>query len=453
MQRFYLVIFNKIYNCFTRHLNAQLKNYIVVLSVLILTSIQFFDGGKVNYQNREIIHAIILIIITLFSINGELRPVKWNKWVYYSFFIFGIGVLLIQLLHKTGNGLFIFAIELIILFPGLYFVWINRGDFNTLFNILSVSLIFEGVLNFVFCFLLSEQGKAFVVVNRFAGNAGGPNQFAVVGVGIFIAGIYTFFAYPNKLYGCIASPAGIGIGVSYVILSASRTAMLAEIVCVFASAIFILKTKILKKERSIAHLSYAILSVIILLLVVFMGTQFDNFYLRSVHNQQAISEDTVIDNENISSSIPEQNTTNILNRFSVDGDADALSNLSNGRFRVWKKMLHNIKPWGSPGYEFGEDNNTEAPFPAHNNFIEYLFRCGYIVGFIYLIHFIIVGICGLKLLFSRKCTENHLLFCIMCIGAFSVYAMLEVVYLPFIYTVSWIYYLSLSPVMCDRDPN
>lgn len=452
MQRFYAGILNPIYKHFTCRIDRGTRFALVFFFIALMNGILIFDKNPAETHNfqREIIVSVLILLITVFSVNGELKPIKWNTAVFCPFLLFGFSILAVSFIHSTG--LVLLAVEYIVLLPALYFVWINRGDMHVLFSTISLTVVFEGILDLVYCFILSEQAHAFVYVDRYAGNAGGPNQFGEIGVAIMIAGLFILVTYRTDLIGCILSSAGIGIGVSFVILSGSRTSMLAEMVCVLSVVLYGIKLIALRKDFTKEHLSRLVIALLLAAVVLFIGLQLDNIYYKSLQRQNedvsvsALNDSfaTIVGTVAETGQPEEQNATSITDRFGFHGD---INSYSSGRIALWKLYIDNFAPLGKD--DFWEPGNPEGKihiFPAHNNIIEYTYRCGYVTGAVYLVLYIIIGVAGLRLLFGSKHTEYYKIFCIMCIGAFSVNALIEWAALLTKPTIC-MYYLSLAPIM------
>ena len=468
MQKVYANLFNLI------KLRKKVSYILIVISIALIFGILFFDRnlGEAHTDIRELSIAIIIMFLAAVSVVKETDQIRWNRIIYYPFVLFGIGIIAISCIHKTG--LLILAIELIILLPGLYYIWINRGDIRLLYDIIAETIIIEGFITFLYCFVLSLQAKAFIVNNRYAGFAAGPNQLGEMGTAIFIAGLYILITYKKDSFAtCILSSTGIAVGICYVLLSACRTAMVADFVSLLAAVIYAIK---LERSESVLRMDCVLqlaFTVILTAIIIFAGMQLDNIQFSQAQKSDAVpssrSDDysvalVVLDSYGRSentvsvSSITttagvdavktkyteDENSVSITDRFKYKGDINALSA---NRVSLWLLYIDNLSAWGNDDYyELGKDNSDKLYlYPAHNNVIEYTYRCGYLVGFVYLILYIAIGIEGLKLLFGRKHIEPYLVFCIMCIGAFSVYALIEWSHI-LVRPMTVMYYLSLAPV-------
>ena len=456
MQRLYSYIFNCIYKHFTCHINEHLRMILVSVCIALMTGILLFNRtGELNDAKHEMITAILILLIIVFSISGDLRQLEWNKAVFYPFVLFGLSIVAVSFIHRTG--LILLAIEFIFLLPALYYVWMNSGRIAVYYNIVSISVVLEGIISLVFCFLLSEQGQAFVVDDRYAGFSGGPNQLGEIGVAILIAGLYVFFIKENGFPVWILSAAGIGTGISYAVISSCRTAMLAELVCISSAVIYSIKLHIIKREYTRTFLAQTAITILLSAGVIYIGLQLDNINYENLQMQNTSGSMIELSRTPVNDPITvvayaqteEQNSIGLLDRFSYNGD---INSLSSGRIYLWKLYLENSAPLGKDDY-WEPSTNYEGKmftYPAHNNIVEYTYRCGYLSGAIYIILYIVIMIAGLKLLFKRTNSEYYLIFCIMCIGSFSIYALIE--WAAIITRVgTCMYYLSLAPIMLSAS--
>ena len=105
--------------------------------------------------------------------------------------------------------------------------------------------------------------------------------------------------------------------------------------------------------------------------------------------------------------------------------------------------------WGKP-YKVIKPKLKEAvEHRAHNNIVDYLYRCGYIVGGLYILFYVMQGITGLILLFSKAYRRPAFLYTVMIVGTYSVYAMLEISTLAFIRIIPCVYFLTIAPIIVD----
>ena len=413
--------------------------------------IYFFSHMKTHSGESQIVGSVLVIIMTTFSVDRELKPIKWNRATAYPMVLFGIGILLIGLIHKVGDGYMMYAIDLAIVFPAFYYVWANRDDHEVLFRHTSKAILLFGIISYCYCFFLSTRGELEFRGVRVQGYLSNPNYLGMLGIIVFISGGYLLIDNINSVKRALISSLGIGIGISYAFLAVSRTAMLSEITCLIVLTIFALKQYKMHALDSSKVWRVLLGASLIIVFTSFIGIKMDNI------NYSVIARNNTTQTTEEAAQTTEQNAQpdvdeieKLAERTNTDRDVEALSS---GRTGLWKIYLSNLSWLGKPKKEIVPLLSGYTDTRPHNNIIDYLYRCGYIVGGIYVIYYLTQGISGLILLFSRKYTRTALCFSVMIIGTYSIYAMLEVCTLAFIRCVPCIYFISIAPIIAKSSED
>lgn len=436
MQKVYATIFNKVYRM-TSGWSEGTRIVCLFFCCAFLVWQFFFGPDSLEGVEMGAKGLIITLLMLVFSINGKMSPFKWNRAVYYPMILFGLGILIINQLHSVGEGFVLYGIDLIFVFPAFYYVWNCRGDHETLYRIISSVLLISGIISFCFCLILAFKGNLIVDGARVSGHKTNPNYLGMMGVVILISGLYLLFEYHEKKLLVITTSAGIGIGISYLIISVSRTSMIAAIVCILALLIFSLKRRRLGicslRNKKMLALTVAVTIGIFITL----GTNLNDI------NQSSLQENNQgVETEEQTSETDESEA--VAERLGAEGKT--ADRFSSGRISIWKVYYDNITMLGKPITEIKDDLEGLTETRAHNNFLEYYYRCGYIVGTIYLLFFITMGISGLRYLFGKNYFRPKDLFVVMCIGTYAVFSMLEITMLPFIRIIPCIYFLTIAPI-------
>lgn len=439
MQNVYATVFNIVYKL-TSHINERTRNGCLFICSMLLFCLYFFDLKYYEGIGIEAKGLIIVLLMLLFSINSEMKTFRWNRLTYYPMVMFGIGILIIGQLHYVGDTYVMYALDLILIFPALYYVWNSRGDHETLYNIISAALLVCGIISFCFCLVLAFRGELVVSETRVSGHKEHPNYLGMMGVSVLLSGVYLFAEFKRNA-NILLSAAGIGIGLSYVIISASRTSMIAACVCILTLLIFNAKGRRLGIHASKKSAMLIVAAVLIIGAFVALGMSLNDI------NQ------AVLQKNNQDVELDEQmNMTNeaetVANRLQAGGkNADSFSS---GRISIWKVYLQNTTMTGKPISEIQDELKGLAETRAHNNFLEYYYRFGYIVGTIYLVFFVAMGIAGLRILFGKDSCRPKDLYVVMIIGTYAVFSMLEIAMLPFIRIIPCIYFLTIAPILCSN---
>lgn len=447
MQKLYILLFNGIYRI-TGKIDERVRNAVVFLCCLLLTFIYFLWTGSLDASpgNIMIAGSAITAVLTIFSIKRPLAELRKNCLTYYSMVLFGVGILLIGQLHKVGDGYVMYALDLIFLFPALYFIWSNRGDHGTLYKMIAAGILLAGIISFMYCFYLASKGKLVIEYGRVTGFKRNANFLGMMGVAVMIGSIYLLLLLNHNWFTVLISSAGIGISLTYTLLSVTRTAMLTEIGCGIVYFAFLLKMVrcgSIRKKRAVSVIAVMILTAAA---TTYFGMQLDDIHYDAVSAMNSVeetAEDSVSPVQQDSSVKSEE-----LNTFTERNDTSAgINSYSSGRINIWRIYAENITPFGMPLSNISEELSEASEIRAHNNILEYCYRCGYLVGSLYVIFYIAAAVIGLKMLFSRRYDRPEDAFLIMVIGGYSVYAMLEISTLPFMRVIPCLFFLTIAPII------
>lgn len=439
LQRLYIKLFNNTYK-YTSRLSKRTRDGVVFLCIAIFIAICFF--GKFNLESnstRTMIYGTIsIIVMTVFSVKGEAQSIEWSRLIYYALFFFGTGIILVNLHHPVGAGYLIYALDLTIFYPALYFVWANRRDYDSLYSIVSLTILILGLTTFLYCFFLAATGNLGMDGFRVKGHKTSPNYLGMIGAVMVIAGLYLIFKEQHKRIIFALSSIGIGAGLSLIINAVSRTSMLTASASILEYFIFSIKKG--KAEKRGTHL---ILLVLIAISVMVIGIKMDNLNQKMNSRNERATVDTTREK-----TIEKTEIENVSERILP---TEKKHDYSSGRLKIWSIYLENISLFGQPFEKIeGELKATAVETRAHNNFLEYLFRCGILVGVLYVIYFIATCLKALSFLMKRERIEPEYVFVVMITSAYAINAMLEIATLPFTRVIPYIYFLSAAPLLCKQ---
>ena len=450
MQKIYAFVFNIIYKEIIK-IDERIRTDIVFLCGLFLISIYFFWPRSIDKipGNIMLVGSIVISVMIVFSINKSMKMIRWNNNIYYPFTLFGLGILLIGMLHSVGDGYVLYALDLSILFPALYFVWNNRGDHDTLYKLLSFGVLIEGIISYLYCFYLASKGALAIEDGRVAGYKWNVNYLAMLGVVILLCSLYLLLIMSHNKACIIAASLGVGIGIAYAIISVSRTAMLTELVCITVFMVFLVKMVRAGSMNLRCAIPILVLALIIAGIAVFAGMQLNDIHYRAVHaaeTSETPPPEATTEDVTEPQALPAEETDEvnaISERINSSGDADSYSS---GRVVIWKIYLSHSTMLGRPFKELEPDLAYAAETRAHNNIVEYFYRCGFLVGGIYVIFFFAAMFTGIKMFFSKTYYQPMDAFLVMVIGAYSIYAMLEISTLPFMRIIPYLFFMTIAPI-------
>lgn len=410
---------------------------------LLLEAIYFFDLGYSEDAQKVMLYGSALtLLIAVFSIDSEAKPVSLNRWTSIPLGLFAIGVIVISFLHPVGDGYVFFAADILLLFPFLHFVLISGNGAKRLNRVIALSTAAEGVLSYLYCAWLSFHGELKIGGTRIMGHTTNPNFLGALGLIMLMAGLYLLLDGSNTAADILAA-ASVGGGVYFMIGAVCRTALLSTTGCILVMLVFVIKRKVhgQGQKKSLARIA-VILAVAV---VVFgFGMKLNDISFSHMEKsgteavQQGDSEEAV------------DETEALQHRITPDDNVDSFSS---GRVALWKLYIDNFSMTGKDLAVLKEQDPDRVEWRAHNNFIDYIFRFGYIVGSFYALFYIAAGVLGLGVLFSKnRCTEEDFLL-VECIGCYALYAVIEIATLPFMRCVPCLFFILTAPVMMKRVEN
>lgn len=455
MQKLYITIFNGIYSI-TGKIDERVRNAIVFLSCLLLTAIYFFWSKSMDASPGIIMitGSAITAVMTVFSIKGPMVKVRKNYLPYFSMVLFGVGILLIGQLHQVGDGYVMYALDLIFLFPALYFIWNSRGDHDTLYKMIAAGILLAGIISFMYCFYLASKGELVIENGRLNAYKRNANFLGMMGVDVIIGSTYLLLLLNQSWLAVLLSSAGIGIGLTYILLSVSRTAMLTVLGCGLVGFVFLFKMircGSMRKKRAIPLVAVMILTAAV---TTYFGTQLDDIHynaVNAINSAEEAAEQTATESASPEQQGPSGESEGLNTITERIDTSEGINSYSSGRINIWRIYLIYITPFGKPFSNISGDLSSQSETRAHNNILEYCYRCGYVVGSLYVIFYIATAFIGLKMLFSGRYDRPEDAFLIMVIGAYSVYAMLEISTLPFMRVIPCLFFLTIAPVMKKAD--
>ena len=458
MQTVYAYIINKIY-CVTRHIDERTRNAIIQVAMLFFACMFALRPSSDDIGNRMVLCSAVLIVILTMSINGNVQRVKWEKTILYPMVLFGIGIVAIGQLHYIGNGYMMYAMQLVFIMPVYYLVWISRGDYETLYDRVAIAFAYAGIIFFIYNFILATRGEFIIALgDRAAGSTNNPNFLGMIGLTMTIAAQYLSLRTKNWRQAA-AFAISSGLGISLIIESASRAAMLSLIGSTIVLAIFAFRTRAQAEKGIYGKPIVLIICFIVLLVSLFAGLQIDDVQLRASQNTPdasniktaAVFDELVLTEIATEASEEETTPSDLDGLFSRLDDQDDINTFSSGRLAIWKTYLPYMNMLGNNYKQFKKEHPEFREPRAHNNFIDYAFRCGIPVAVLYLVFYMAIGIKALYWLISKKDRCAVRFYAIAIVGTYALYAMVEIATMTFIRAIPCLFFLLIAPLMSEGD--
>ena len=448
LQYSYMIILNLFFR-FLSKLSEKLRNAILWISVFALIGNYFIRESvftlkyKFTFSTTQwtILCTFLLLIIILFSIKEPLKILKINaknKVFVLFYFITPILIIISSFDHKIGNGVRPFALAMLIVFPCLYFVWSNRGDYHTLFNMISWALVVFGtillIVNVAYFFWHIEDFdiSAYSYI-RYVGIFTNPNIFGLTTVAIFTGAFYLLYTAQRNIKAFL-----IIIMILYfmmVLLSGSRTSLLAIVAQIIVLLIFVYKSKHDKKKylkKKTKKIILVCASIVIIIPIVLS--------ILSMSNVISYNDNSLIKIPlSIQRLLPNNNLT--------------INELSSGRIAFWLEYLKEITLIGKDPNKHHVIVDGLEVYGAHNTTIEVAYRSGILAGIsitILLFSTLPFLLRGVKR--SRERCKSLLFSCMAIIAYFPPF-IIEVPFSPFHSFSSYIlcFYIAIGPLMFKKE--
>ena len=423
----YIYLLNILYK-YTKKIPSYIRNIIIDISCAYLIYYKLASYGNNDPFLYSFKHWLLwflisfagLIIasndrkITKFSANNKLILIKCILliFIFISFIINKIGFGMDKINGYDGQFVMMFFISIFI-FPPFYIIWNNRKDYEYIFDRLAICCSIFCFLYFFNMFKLACDGyELFLTEHFFVGSTYNSNFLGEIGALGSMSSLYLIYRFQNKNIFLILNCFIFSIGLKFILASNTRTALLGLFFCILSFIIFLIinnKKKLLLRIIVILFFSTIVTKLLFNVIVT--------IYINVTHSN--------IDNSLI-----------LMNKF---------SDISSGRFDIWKNYIKHINLFGNNNAILLDDFNTtdlSKIYDAHNNILHITFRFGIFSGIIYSVFLFYIGINTIKILFLQKCHKPYHLFVILCVLMFASYACFEVATTIFLKQVPLLFYFS-----------
>lgn len=404
VQSVYACILNIIYKV-TIKISANVRNRIIQVSLIfyagwiILMRSNPVTKVSINSYDAGIVLGATILVITVFSVNKPLQRIKWNKSICFFYYMTGILMFISCLINETGTGHRIMIIEWLFLFPMLYYVWSNRGDYSVLFETVAKAFCYVGIIYAVILLLVFPKELYSTVNGAYIGSTSNPNTLALVVCSSVIAGLYLYITKKSKAIPLITVCMGTGI----VIMAESRTALLSICVSILSILVFTVYDRL--KTRELIY-SKKIILIVICIGCICISVPIVEYLFDIV--RAALAE-----------------SNGMMGKLQKGGNLNAISS---GRIDLWAYCIDNSRLLGN---DVGDSISFASTnyWGAHNSIIEMMYRYGVLAGVSYIGVWVTAFIGSIKGFIHSSYEKG--MFNIIILPAFFIMAMLEIVFKPF----------------------
>lgn len=404
-----------------------------------------------NHTAKQLMGCIFLLILIIFSLDRVPQKVRWNKWIMYPMIICGIWMVVISFIHPVGSGYRAFAVMLIIVYPCLFFVWNNRGDYEKLFDPLARAVCLTGVLFFLSSFFIAAKGMLVIdYYNRCSGLFENANMFSMVGMVSTCGALYLIVKNRGLNYHFFFYCIALGSGIAIVLMGQSRISIIVCIMNILVTLFFHYRYSE-KSELSVIVLKLFcvvgfIVTMVLLSQLCFLIEQSAKEKAIEAASENAVE---VVDPNALPPDVViEQQSA--LDRFDFSGNT-TLDTFTAGRYRIWQGYFQFLNLTGNDFSKADWEVLTQKTVVhAHNNFIEMAYRFGVPLGILFIFIEVVACIKALQYLFINRQKRIVLLLPLLFIVVFLFESMFDIATLPFERDAPFYFYMALIP-MADMN--
>lgn len=443
--------------------------YFVLFFVGLLYAASILDG--VHLLIKCVVGAGQMGLIILFTVNGTVQPVKWNKPIAIMWF--GMGLL------QLASGIFVsleylpMAMIWLVAFPVLFLVWNNRRDYIVLFREVAIA----GNICFVF---LSVTSVVFYPMNvlQYGGFVNNPNGMGQWITFAFPLIVFLHYQEKNSQIKKWLYRAELALILLLCFASKGRTAIL-TVGLMFA---VLLVLRLVSNKNDFAYYARQGGKFLLCAALVWAVCLAVNLIPQAAANANVQPEpstiETTLPSEDTSESSEQtleseetdptqeqmltvpaaQQTgvgamiTNFINRMlGLDKTGTSLEDYSSGRIGIWVGALEAMNLLGHPSREhIVTYRNGDVGSNVHNVILQWCYDNGLVAGLLFTIMMIWAGILFVKRSLRKDNLSGINSYMLIVHAGFVCTAMFASVNLPFLYLISFLYYLSFA-VLFDSE--
>lgn len=494
MQTIFLVVL-KPFEGLARVMSERVKNFLISASFFGIMVIIYLEHTNitslilqrlplpsiVKYVFFDLLGCLLMAVVAICSIKGPLQRKRCNALMT----LLWTGMCVFFIVSAIVTSLDWAAISIIfsLVFPCVYFIWNNRGDYGTLFRLLTKGLVMFNLVFFVLSVLFSPiTGSQYRALFT---NANSLGQYLTCTIPLFMmnytlawhkwdqkpraaAPVRPDWRRPGTLvkyavFVCrdhkelVPSLLGLGTSVALIVFSRSRTALLAAAVSFVLW--FVLHYIVAHwgegfkaiALRALKQILPMILAAVICVPGTFWlvkGSTYAVYYYAAVNN--LLPEGYEYLDPRLSGAKLDDALEAAMDRLNTDGkNADQVTT---HRTLIWEAFAKRAEPFGHErGKIYVHDYGIAAT--AHNCLIQILYDSGF---FTVLFYFAINVASGFRALFyylRRRKSDPYAIFPVLLMPGYLVTSLLASSYPPFAYSIALVYWLVQAPLFEKKLPE
>jgi len=429
VQSSYKTLMNYVYNHAIKKIPVIIRD-ILIQTVFFVFALYFVAFRSERYyvmlmDEQDLCHfiaAVLFLLVAVLSMHEEVTIVPWRRSLVIPYYALALGLVGIGLMHPIGAGYGFFGLVLLSAYPCLYIAWNNRGDYEELFDKIAIAFIIVGSIYFMWFSYADFTDTEIIVDGRHEGGLFNANFLSFLGVNLSCVALYYLYRCIEKKKLKIAlsySLIAILMGTVLIAKGESRSAILILTANIIIVLFFIVKKTVISSnvDRKKVIILLAIVAIAMIMLII-IGSQTDLFQ---------------IDRFDFRNKNPDE--------------------YSSGRVRLWSSYYHNLTLLGHDMsiVDWQELSAGLGTHHAHNNFLDYAYRCGIPIGICCVAVQLVAGIITLGIMFKRKANTGADVFVVIFSVQYLVLSLIDIATLPMTNYGAFMFYICLAPLLVSPD--
>lgn len=364
--------------------------------------------------------------ILVFSIDREMKQVKWNRIIVFLWFTFGTLRLISGFI--TSIEYLPLACIWLIGFPLIFFVWNNRKDYQTLFEHIYIGFLYPTFIFFIVSLLFAPIGT--VGYTGVTSNANSVGQHIAA---IFALIVVRFlFMDQKRIKDVIINTICLWLSVSFAFYSKGRTITVVILGVLLVGAFIGLITrkigwKILIKKMLVLIIG-SLLTISIILPVNHKVTRILPNYSFEENEENSVKLDSALNGY-------------IERLEGKDKAASGIENYSSGRTGIWLEAISKFNLKGHPSRDhIVTMRNGDVGNNAHNVLIQFAYDNGVVAGLCFLLMALVAFYKTLMMCFYNKNLGFVGITILLIEISYWGISLFTSTNLPFLYEISFVYY-------------
>ena len=487
MQTIFLVVL-KPFGGLARRMSDRVKNFLISASFFGIMVIIYLEHTNltslilkalplpsiVKYVFFDLLGCVLMAVVAICSIRGELQRRRCNAMM--TLLWTGMCVFFIVSAIYTSLDWAAISIIFALVFPCVYFIWNNRGDYGTLFALFTRGVLAFNVLFFVLSVLFSPiTGGQYRAIFT---NPNSLGQYLTCTMPLFLVNyslawrewakkprtvpparphwrhpgaVVKYAAFVCRDHkGLFPSLLGLGTSVALIVFSRSRTALLAFAVSFVLW--FILHYVVdhwgegfkAIALRALRHVLPIVLAAVICVPATFglvKGGTYVVYYYAAANN--LLPEEYQYLDPRLNGAKLDAALDAAIDRLNTDGKS--ADQVTTHRTLIWQAFLKRAEPIGHErGKIYVHDYGVAAT--AHNCIIQILYDSGFFTALFYFAINVASGLRALLYYLRRRKSDPYATFPVLMMPGFLTTSLLASSYPPFAYGIALVYWLVQAPL-------